>query len=204
MKRFWAIVGWEFSTHLKSRRFILMTLLGPLAVLGLILLPYYYINHQTNTQARIGCVEFDSTLYFPQISEQLAAIDEGRASILLIPISADTTAELRQEITALQQMKNEVDSLEEALNKIKERRQYLFQRPASQTRRRLLEQSYEQLRTTREAKDLAQINYERMKTHLDSLLRAAVIMKADSMLLREEIEGYLLIEHEDFAQGRVE
>ncbi len=128
----------------------------------------------------------------------------GIPELLLIKITADTSRELKGYFSELETIKYKLDSLNDIYNKIKERRKYIFQRPPSRTRDRLLRQSYEQLRSTREERDLKEIEYNNMKVLTDSLLRAEVVQKADSLLKDQIIEGYLLIKPEEFLAGSVE
>ncbi len=152
-------------------------------------------------------VEFDTTSYYESLSERITedfAEEPGYPGILLTRIEADTTGEMQEDFEELARLKHRADSLNEALNKIRERRRYIFQRPESRTRTQLLSESYDQLISTREKKDLAEIEYQQKKTKMDSLVRVRVMEKADGLLAAKKIEGYVFIEPEIFKNGVVE
>ncbi len=201
MRRILIIIGWELIRHLKSRNFWLVVFLSPLLMTGVVLIPSIYFQGASPKQSQIGFVEFDSTSYFQTLTEHLTDSLSNSNNMLLVLITPDTSARMQSEFVELEQLKDQLDSLNEAYNKIKERRRYIFQRPDSRTRRNLLAQSYEQLLATREQKDLAEIEYTRMKAKTDSLVRQAVLHKADSLLTAKEIEGYIILDEDLFRNG---
>ena len=201
MKRIFIIIAWELRRHLKARNFWLATFLSPLLMAGLAQVPSLFVDNAGPKQSQIGFVEFDSTSYFQALTEHLTDSLHQTTSVLLVLITPDTSERMRREFEQLARLKHELDSLNEAYNKIKERRRYIFQRPDSRTRRKLLSDSYDQLISTREQRDLAEIEYTRMKNKTDALVRQAVLHKADSLLAVKEIEGYIVLEDDSFKQG---
>lgn len=209
MRRFWVIAGWEFKRYLRSRSFLLSTFISPIIFAGLIFIPaMYYENSQTSQDQVIGCVEFDTTSYCQLISERLTGnidLRDGNAPrILLEPIVPDTTAQLRDDFRNLLVAQHRLDSLDEAYNKVKERRKYHFQRSDSPTKTQLLSKSYEEMISTRELRDLAEIEYSRLQSKVDTMVEKAVLGKADSLLQVKRISGYLRIDPGTFQQGVVE
>lgn len=208
MIRFFVIAAWEFMRYLKSRGFLLATFLSPLIFTAFILIPsFYYENTRLTQDQVIGCVEIDTTSYSQLLAERLStalAEDDMQPRILLEPILPDTSSRMRRDIINLIATRESLDSLDEAYNKVKERRKYHFQRPNSRTKTRLLSESYEEMISTREQRDLAEIDYNRMQTNLDSLVEKAVMNKADSLLRVKRISGYLLLDARTFERGIVE
>ncbi|MGH1364453.1 MAG: ABC transporter permease [Calditrichia bacterium] len=207
MVRFFAISGWEFVQHLRSRGFLLWTFIFPVILAALILVPsLYYLNTTQNLQRTVGYVMSDSTGHFRSLSERLALNVETQGIGLptqLVKVEADTSARMQQDYLTLAAIKIELDSLEESYIDIRERRRYIFQRPASRSREKLLNESYNQLITTREQKDLATIEYTRMKLKQDSLIHKAVLEQADSLLFKRSIDGYLVLDNDDFREGNI-
>jgi ABC-2 type transport system permease protein len=208
VKRFFLIIIWEFGRHLQSRKFFLATFVSPLVFTAIVLIPsFYYEQSQMNQEQIIGCVELDSSAYSQLLSERLANIfDTNRPypRILLEPILPDTTAKMREDFNKLRNARQNLDSLNEAYNKIKERRKYHFQRPDSPTKQRLLQESYEEMISTRELRDLGEIEYTRLQTKTDSIVQKTVLNKADSLLKTKRIAGYILIDSQTFKEGIVE
>ncbi|HFB67624.1 MAG TPA: ABC transporter permease [Calditrichae bacterium] len=205
MRNFFTIMGWEFGRHLRSRSFAMATLIPPLLFAAIILVFLFFYQQQNTPQPRvIGCVELDTVRYCPELHRRLQERQAGMPSVILVTIQGDTTPEFRQKFSYLQRLKAELDSLNDAYNKIKERRRYIFQQPRSAKRERLLRTTYEQLHLTREQRDLAELEYTNNRARVDSAWNNYLIQTADSMLRSNAIEGYILLDPEEFQQGIVE
>lgn len=199
---------WEFLHYFKSRSFLLATLVSPILLAGIIVIPSFFYQQSRLVRPQvIGMVEFDSTNYYQMLSHRFTDSLGGVANspdIHLQKIEPDTSRELADLLSRQERFRFERDSLDDAYNNIKERRKYIFQQPASANRERLLRETYEQLHQTREARDLAVIEYNRIKALTDSLIRAAVFKKADRMLRTKSIQGYIVIEPDQFKEGVIE
>lgn len=208
MKGFFLVTVWEFWRHLRSRKFLLATFVSPLIFAAILIIPsMYYEQSQVSREQIIGCVELDSTSYSQLLSERLSSQLDAAGSfprVLLEPILPDTTPEMRHDFLKLETVKVLFDSLEEEYNKIKERRKYHFQRPDSPTKQKLLSESYNEMISTRELRDLAEIDYNRQRSAIDSMVEKAVLNKADSLLKSKRIAGYILVNARTFKEGVVE
>lgn len=208
MSRIFTIAGWEFLRYLKSRSFLLATFISPIILATIIVIPsLIYQKSRFNKPQRIGVVEFDSTNYHAALAELFndTLNYENRSGEIQLPkIEGDTTRALSDYLETRERLRSERDSLDDAYNKVKERRKYIFQQAASRDRERLLKETYEQLHRTREARDLAVIEYNRIKSLTDSLIRKAVFKTADSLLVKKAIQGYIVIEPKLFRQGKIE
>lgn len=208
MRPFLIITFWEFFRHFKSRSFLLSTFISPLLFAGIILLPALFLENPSDEQPRIiGCVEFDSTGICREIINRFKEMNvhrSGTPNILLKLIEPDTTAPFKERFTRLAELKLQLDSLNDAYHKIKERRKYIFQKPKTPARESLLKKTYRQLINTREERDLLQLDFQRTKAQIDSLWRREILNKADFLLRNQELDGYLLIDPEEFAEGQVE
>jgi ABC-2 type transport system permease protein len=208
MKKIFTIAVWEFLRYLKTRSFLVATFVSPIVLAGIIIIPsFFYQQSQFTKPQIIGVVEIDSTNYQAILSKRFNDSLNSREKyqeIILKKIEADTSQELSQYLFKQSRLEFERDSLDEAYNQIKERRKYIFQRPASTTREQRLRDTYAQLHQTREARDLAVIEYNRMKSLTDSLLKTAVFKTADSLLITKTIQGYIVIEPMLFKNGKIE
>ena len=208
MKQFLIITWWEFARHFRSRSFLLATFISPLIFAAVVLIPSLYLENTTDIQPRIiGCVEFDTSGVCQDIRDRLIESQFGKfnsPAIQFIPIKTDTSIYMRKRFEELAYHKFEFDSLDDAYNKVKERRKYIFQQPRTPNREALLRQTYGQLIQTRESRDLAQLAYQKRKNECDSLWRVEIVRNADQMLADLRLEGYLLIKPEEFAMGVVE
>ena len=208
MRNWFAILRWELWRHIRLRSFWLATILPPLvlATLALAYLIFYEQSHGEETRV-IGCLELDSTQYCQQLRQRLDRLKytfSDYPQVELVEIHADTSAQMKRMFEKTKRLKYELDSLEEAYNRIRQRRQYLFQQPDSPTKRRLMRQAYEQLLMTREQRDLAQLDYQRQKASTDSLWQNEVLRTADSLLFTKAVDGYIILRAKDFQQGKVE
>lgn len=208
MKQFLTIASWEFWRNLRSRSFFLATFVSPVIFAGFVLIAALFYNQADVEQPRVvGCVEFNTDAYCQMLAERLNRYltRAGTApDLILVKIQPDTSAELAGYYQQLAELKSKHDSLDQAYNKIKQRRNYIFRQAPSRKRERLLRETYEQLHKTREERDLTEIEYNRMKAVADSLMRQALLQKADSLLMDQVIEGYLVIDPDYFVSGRVE
>ncbi len=205
MKNFFTILNWEFGRHFKSRSFVLATTLPPLLFAAIIVVFLFFYEQQSAPQPRvIGCVELDTVEYCPELHQRLQNRQSGMPNLILVTIQGDTTPRFQQQFALLQRLKFELDSLNDAYNKIKERRRYIFQQPKSSRRERLLRSTYEQLHLTREQRDLAELDYMNTRARVDSAWNAYLVQIADSMLQHNLIEGYILLNPQDFQKGMVE
>ena len=208
MRNLWIITGWEFWRHLKSRSFLLATFIPPLLFTVVAVVLFFFYRESRTPQPRvIGCVELDTTRYCEAIQKKLDNFTlpgTHTPAVVLIDIQADTTDDLQNLFQEVARLKHELDSLNDAYNRIKERRRYIFQRPDSPTKERLLRQTYEQLHLTREQRDLAEIEYNRQKAYVDSLWQMQILKTADSLLFTQVVEGYLILRGEELQDGRVE
>lgn len=207
MIRIFTIAAWEFMKYLKSRSFIMTTFVSPILLAGIIIIPsFFYQESRLSKPQIIGVVEIDSTNFHAILSKRLNdSLNVGSSpEIILRKIEADTSNELAEYFSKRSRLGFEKDSLDDAYNQIKERRKYIFQRPASQNREQQLKETYAQLHQTREARDLAVIEYNRIKILTDSLLKKSVFKSADSLLNAKAIQGYIVIEPLLFKQGKLQ
>lgn len=208
MKQFLIITWWEFFRHFKSRSFLLSTFISPLVFAFIVFLPTLYLEDYSHDQLkRIGCVAFDSTRICRDVQRRFNEMSIASATmpaIHLVTIKTDTSAKMKSRFNNLRLLKLERDSLQDAYNTVKERRKYIFQKPKTASREALLKNTYEELVQTREAHDLAELEHQRAKHLMDSLWRVAIVRHADDLLVTLRLEGYLLINPDEFVEGTVE
>lgn len=208
MKQILVITWWEFVRHFKSRSFLLSTFISPLVFAFVVFLPTLYLEDYSADQLkRVGCVAFDSTRICRDIQQRFNEISIASASmpgIDLVTIRTDTSMVMKQRFRNLKLLKIELDSLEDAYNIVKERRKYIFQKPKTASREARLKNTYEGLIQTREARDLAELVYQKARHQTDSLWQVAIVRHADDLLISLQLEGYLLVNPEEFAEGAVE
>lgn len=204
MMRVLTIAGWEFSKYIGSRSFLVATLVSPLLFAAILIIPSLYYQNSAASGSRIGVVEFDSTHYFHKLKGHLTSDSSDAAQILLVLIKLDTSSAIGADIQYLDSLKQQMDSLVAAYEAVNARRRNIFQRSASRTKRNQLESSYEELITTREKRDLAEIDYQRWKVRIDSMTRAALLQRADELLDSRAVEAYIVIENDRFEKGEIE
>ncbi|HQV33986.1 MAG TPA: ABC transporter permease, partial [Calditrichia bacterium] len=206
VKRFFVIAAWELLQHLRRRSFMGMTVVMPLVITALILIPlFYYQTTRAGMDLVIGMVEVDTSGYFPKLTEKLILSGNQQGPLVLLePIEPDTSLTLLGEFGRMDTLRHQLDSLQEAYNRIKEQRNYYFRQPPSRTRERNLSRSYDELLATRENRDLTEVTLNRHKTSLDSVWQVNLVGLADSLLKTKRIAGYVLINGNTFKDGMVE
>ena len=65
MSKISLIIQREYSTRVKKKSFIIMTLLMPVLMAGMILLPAYFATVEDH-EARTDCLSYDATSVFPR------------------------------------------------------------------------------------------------------------------------------------------
>jgi ABC-2 type transport system permease protein len=208
MKQFFVITWWEFIRHFKSRSFLLSTFISPLVFAGVILLPTLYLDDPSVNRLKIiGCVEFDTTGICGQIRQRFVELNADsplQSFIQLVSIRADTSRFMKNHFEQVRRLKFRLDSLDNSYNRIKERRKFIFQKPSGTSRDQELKVTYDELLLKREARDLAEIEYQRSKQETDSLWRIEIVHYADNLLKSSKMEGYLLIDQINFSEGIIE
>jgi ABC-2 type transport system permease protein len=208
MLKFFSVVSWEFWRHFKSRNFLIATFVTPLFFAAILLLPpFFYQQSNLSHLKSVGIIEFDSKKYFQMLLDRLndsLMVYDLSVPVKLTKIVADTSLKLSNYFARQRQLKKELDSLDTAYNQIKERRKYIFLRPESNTRESLLKETYQQLHSAREGRDLAVIEHARVKSITDSSIRSLVMAKADSFLNSKKIQAYIVVEPALFKNGIVE
>ena len=209
MKQLLLIISWEYVRNFKSRSFLMATFVSPILFTLIILLPSLWYQNSENTSVPvIGLVEFDSTKISEHIIQRyndLASRRESREDDLqLSPVVADTPAYLKTRFDTENTMSLELDSLNDAYIKVKERRKYIFQKPKTQSQEKLLKETYEELKQTRESRDLAQLEYDRYQAANDSIWRSEILNKAEYLLSTKQIIGYLLLDREKMISDWIE
>lgn len=202
------MISWEFWQHFKMRNFIVATFVTPLFFAAILLLPPFFYQQSNLSHLRaVGIIEFDSTKYYQLLADRLndsLMVDDSSSPVELSKVVADTSLKLANYFDRQHQLKNELDSLDTAYSQIKERRKYIFLRPESNTRERLLKETYQQLHSAREGRDLAAMEYARLKSITDSSIKSLVMAKADSFLSSKKIQAFIVIEPALFRNGIVE
>lgn len=208
MRQFFVITWWEFIRHFKSRSFLLSTFISPLVFAAVMLIPTLYIEDSSINRLKIiGCMEFDTTGICRNIRQrftELNAYSPLQSFIQLITIRTDTSVSMKNRFNLTRRLKLQLDSLDNNYNRIKERRKFVFQKPAGTSREQELKVTYDDLVQIRETRDLAELEYRRNKQEADSLWRIETIRYADGLLQSSKMEGYLLIDQINFSEGIIE
>ena len=147
-------------------------------------------------------MEFDTTGIFRNIRQRFVELNADsplQSFIQLITIRTDTSASMKNRFNLTSRLKSRLDSLDNNYNRVKERRKFVFQKPADTSREQELKATYNELLQIREARDLAELEYRRMNLETDSLWRIESIRHADDLLRSSRMEGYLLIDQINFS-----
>src|SRR4030043_811893 len=138
MRQFFVITWWEFIRHFKSRSFLLSTFISPLVFAAVMLIPTLYIEDSSINRLKIiGCMEFDTTGICRNIRQRFTELNADsplQSFIQLITIRTDTSVSMKNRFNLTRRLKLQLDSLDNNYNRIKERRKFVFQKPAGTSR----------------------------------------------------------------------
>ncbi|TFH01186.1 MAG: ABC transporter permease [Calditrichales bacterium] len=91
-----------------------------------------------------------------------------------------------------QEVTRNLDSLNRAYLSLKDNREKYFRSRNTADRQALLQRSYQDLITTRELRDITELDYDYYKMRLDSVYSQEARLAADSLLLQNILNSYLV------------
>lgn len=111
---------------------------------------------------------------------------------VIYPISVDNAQPYKQAFEEFKEVEAIMDSTTEAYNQVKKLRAHYYRSTNLQNKTYLLKKTYDELVASREAKDLADIEYENYKVKLDSIYQDEARIAADSLLFNRVLDAYLV------------
>ena len=173
MRNFFRIAKWEYSTHFKSRSFLFSTFVLPVLFSLLITLPVLFISLESEVSTKLyGIINMADKSYTEKLQEFLNnnyKLKNNSPEYVIYPISVDNSPKYKQAFEEYTEVESIKDSTTISYNEIKALRARYYRRQNLQNKTYLLKKTYDELIASREAKDLAEIEFENYQVRLDSI-----------------------------------
>jgi ABC-2 type transport system permease protein len=197
MKNIFRIARWEFVSRVKSRSFFFNTFISPLLFTAIFILPIYFFNYQPEVSVKlIGIIDMtEGKKLGAELSKELnrqSRLENRLSEYQVYNISVNNSQPYRMMINEFDEIKQQLDSLSQLHSKIKRDRTGYYKNQGTPNRQFALDKSYEQLREVREEKELVEIELQRFQTALDSMYEKVARVSADSMILSNVLNSYLV------------
>jgi ABC-2 type transport system permease protein len=197
MRIIYYIARWEFFNRFKTRSFLFSTFILPILFSLLITLPVYFITYEETVSTKlIGLINLNENDLLEKLQEHLNInykLKSGSPEYIILPISVENSPRYRASYNEFTAVSNHLDSLNLAYNNLKNLREKYYRSKNLQHKQYLLKKSYDELITTRELKEMIELDYEYYKVQLDSVYNEESRLAADSLLLQKILNAYLVL-----------
>ena len=208
MKNIFYIARWEFSSRFKTRSFLFSTFILPILFSLLITLPVYFITYEETVSTKlVGLINTDDNDLLEKLQihlNQNYKLSSGSPEYIILPISVENSPSYKQAYKEFMSTSRQLDSLETAYNDLKVLREKYYRSNTIRNKQYLLQKSYDELITTREHRDLVQLDFGYYKSHLDSVYNREARLAADSLLIQNILNAYLVIPKMVYRAGKIE
>jgi len=208
MKNLFRIARWEFVTRFHSRSFMFNTFISPLLFTAVITLPIFFFHYQPEVSTKlIGVIDLSGKNIEQDLQKELNRyyhLENRSREYVILKVSVDNSAAYKDKLAEYNEIKARLDSINQSYNQIKEKRIAYYKNTRLPNRDFVLRNSYEKLQNTREEKELTEIEFKRFQSSLDSLYKFEAQKMADSLLITNVLNAYLLFPNEFTKSGEVE
>jgi ABC-2 type transport system permease protein len=208
MKTIFYIAKWEFSTRFKTKAFLFSTFILPLVFSLMVTLPVYFLTYDEQVSTKlVGLINLSRQNVTNTLQEHLDQnykLPNNSPEYIVLPVSVESSPEYRTAYEELQDVSMRRDSITNAYNDIKEKRAKYYRNRNLPNRKYHLDKSYDDLIDIRETKDLVEIEYANYEIQLDSVYNRESRIAADSLLINNVLNVYLVIPDNVFNYGIIE
>jgi ABC-2 type transport system permease protein len=209
MKNIFHIACWEFNTRIKSKTFIFSTFILPIMFVLFIILPVLIISYDSDVVTKlIGIINLNNRNDIVEgIQSNLNRnyrLEDYSPEYIILPISVENSIKYKNAMAMLSKVDARKDSITKAYDDIKNLRAKYFRQQNLPYKEYLLQKSYEEMIPIREDKDLAEIEYNNYIARLDSVYESEARSSADSLLMKQVINAYLVIPEDIYEEGYIE
>lgn len=208
MKNLFRIARWEFITRFRSRSFLFNTFISPLLFTAVITLPIFFFNYEPEVSTKlIGIIDLSGENIEQDLQKELNRYynpQQRSREYVILKVSVDNSLIYKEKLAELNEIRSRLDSVTSLYNQIKDKRINYYKNTRLPNRDFLLRSSYEKLQLTREDKELTAIELERFQSSMDSLYKFEAQKMADSLLITDVLNAYLLFPHDFTKTGQVE
>jgi len=208
MRNIFHIAKWEFLTRFKTRSFLFSTFILPLIFSLLITLPVYFLTYEQKVSTKlVGLVNLSDINISNKLQEYLNRsykLKNGSPEYIILPVSVENAPSYKSAIAELQKIAAQRDSISRAYDEIKILRASYYRNPNLMNKEYLLQKSYNQMIEIRESKDLLEMEYENYKEVVDSIRSSEARLSADSLLIKNILNAYIVLPENVFDAGLIE
>jgi len=208
MKNIFRIAQWEFRTRFRSRSFIFNTLISPFLFAAVLMLPLYLFQNQPQVSTKlVGIIDLSGENITAELQEELNRnyrLEDRSPEYMILRVSVDNSRPYQEMYRDYQNVKAQLDSVDALHENIKARRSTYFLNKNTPNRATRLRTSYDQLQSAREEKELIQVELEHYNAALDSVYERQARIMADSMLMHDVLNSYLVFPGKFTTTGAME
>jgi ABC-2 type transport system permease protein len=208
MRNIFYIARWEFLTRFKTRSFLFSTFILPILFSLLITLPVFFITYEETISTKlIGVINLNEEDLFEKLQNHLNSnyqLEAGSPEYITLPISVESSLSYKAAYNDFQEVSRQLDSLAAAYSELKNKRERYYRSTTIQNKQYYLQKSYDELITTREFKEITEIDYNYYKLQLDSVFDKEARLAADSLLLQKVLNAYLVFPNNIYGTRGIE
>jgi len=196
MKNLWRIARWEFSIRLRSRSFYFNTFISPLLFTVLLTLPIFIFRYEPDIPTRlIGVIDLSGKNMSNSLQtdlNQFYRLKNQNPEYMVLNVSLNNNPYFSQLQAEYEDIRKTRDSIATLFEEIRRERTNYYQRTTIPNREFLMQTSYEKLQSTREEKELIEVELERFRANMDSVYGTEARQTADSLLTARVLDAYLV------------
>jgi len=196
MKNLFRIARWEFLTRFRSRSFIFNTFISPFLFTAVITLPLFFFQYQPEVSIKlIGIIDLTNDNLARDLQKELNRyyrLNNTSPEYMILNVSVSSSKLYKEKLGFYNEIESRRDSINLLYNQIKDQRTEYYKNTRIPNRAYVLRSSYERLQTVREEKELVGIELTRFKNTLDSLYKFEAKKMADSLLITQVLNSYLV------------
>lgn len=208
MKTIFHIASWEFTSRFKTRSFLFSTFFLPILFSLLITLPVFFISYEPEVSTKlIGVINLSDNSITDRLQDLLNnnfRLKNRSPEYVVLPISVENSPSYKEAFTDLNLATQRKDSITQSFNDIKALRARYYKSQNLTGREYLLNKTYKEQGYTREQKELAENEYENYKLRLDSVYNKEARISADSLLIKNVLNAYLVFPKNIIEKGTME
>lgn len=208
MRNIFYIARWEFISRFRTRSFLFSTFILPVLFSLLITLPVYFITYEDTVSTKlIGFINLQENDLLEKLQTHLNKnykLSSNSPEYIILPISVENSPHYKKALQEFKEVNQQLDSLTIAYNDLKDLREKYFKSRTLQSKQYLLQKSYDNLIRTRELKDITSLDYDYYKARRDSVFNKEARIAADSLLLQNILNAYLVVPPKVHYAGTIE
>lgn len=197
IKNSYRIARWEFLSRFKTRSYLFNTFVTPILFTAIFLIPIYFLDYTPAVSIKlIGIIDLSPE---KNMGSQLInalnkkyRLEKDWPEYQIYNVSVETVPEYSKMKEQHRSIEANLDSVSNLHQMIKKERAGYYKNRNTPNRTFALDKSYERLREVREEKELIEIELKRFKVALDSLYEKTARSSADSMIVTNVLNAYLV------------